>query len=61
MREGQGGAQRSSHFLSIPLCPEHHRGETGFHGLGRRAFEARYKLSELDLLDMTLEAMEKSR
>jgi len=33
----------------IPLCPEHHRGNTGVHGLGRKAFEAKYELSEEDL------------
>jgi hypothetical protein len=33
----------------IPLCPEHHRGNTGIHGLGRKAFEAKYELSEEDL------------
>lgn len=33
----------------IPLCPEHHRGNTGIHGLGRKAFETKYELSEEDL------------
>lgn len=53
-REGQGGAERASDWLVIPLCYEHHQGQSGFHGLGTRAFEARYKLSEMDLLAMTL-------
>ena len=57
LREGQGAAQRGSDFTSIPLCPEHHRGASGLHGLGTRGFYARYKLSELDLLAMTLEAL----
>lgn len=54
IREGQGAAQRASDYLTVPLCPEHHRGSGGVHGLGRRGFEARYKISELDLLAMTI-------
>lgn len=57
IREGQGMSQRASDYLVIPLCQEHHTGLSGFHGLGMRAFEARYKLSELDLLAMTLERL----
>lgn len=56
-REGQGAAQRASDWLAIPLCPEHHRGASGLHGLGTRGFAARYKLDELDLLAMTIEAL----
>jgi hypothetical protein len=40
-------------FLTIPLCPEHHQGATGFHGLGERAFNRTYKTSERRLLGMT--------
>ena len=58
IREGQGAAQRASDLLTAGLCPEHHRGGTGLHGLGVKAFERTYKLSELDLLAMTLEALE---
>ena len=57
IREGQGMSQRASHFLTIPLCPEHHRGNNGIHGLGAREFERRYKLDELDLLAMTIEGL----
>ena len=38
----------------IPLCPEHHRGNTGIHGMGRKAFERHYQLSEEDLLEKCL-------
>ena len=41
-----------SDYAVVPLCPEHHRGATGVHGLRRRGFEARYKLSDTDLLAM---------
>lgn len=53
-REEQGGAQRADDLLVIPLCPEHHRGPSGFHGLGKQAFIARYGVDELDLLAMAL-------
>jgi hypothetical protein len=39
----------------IGLCPEHHRGNTGIHGLGRKGFEARYGIDEQALLELTLE------
>ena len=57
IREGQGMAQRASDWLVVPLCPEHHQGQSGLHGLGTRGFEARYRLSELDLLAATIEAL----
>lgn len=50
-------AAARSDFLTAPLCPEHHQGATGFHGLGQRAFERTYKLTEADLLAMTIEAL----
>ena len=27
----------------IPLCPEHHRGNNGVHGMGRKAFERKWQ------------------
>lgn len=57
VREGQGMSQRASDFLVIPLCREHHQGDTGIHGLGTKAFERTYNLTELDLLAMTLAAL----
>lgn len=58
LRDGYGTAERASHFETIPLCPEHHRGATGFHGLGCRAFEARYSVTERELLEATLQDIE---
>lgn len=43
-------------WLVIPLCPEHHRGATGVHGLHRRGFETMWKASQDDLLGWTNEA-----
>lgn len=52
-----GDTADRSDWLTIPLCPEHHRGGTGFHGLGERAFNSRYKTSEIKLLAQTLELL----
>jgi hypothetical protein len=30
----------------IPLCREHHRGDTGVHGLGAKGFEKRYGITQ---------------
>jgi hypothetical protein len=42
----------------IPLCPEHHRGNTGIHGMGRKAFEKEYKVTEEQLLELTEKLIE---
>jgi hypothetical protein len=55
VREGQGMAQRAQNWLAIPLCPTCHVGSQGIHG-DRRLMKAR-KLDEMDLLAMTIEAM----
>lgn len=56
-----GDSSERSDFLVIPLCPEMHRGATGFHGLGEREFNRRYKTSELHLLAETLRLLETRR
>lgn len=58
-RGAAGGGQKASDWLVIPLCPEHHRGNSGLHGLGSGGFFTRYKLTEWDLLAMTLETLAK--
>lgn len=50
LRHGMGMGQRNNNATVIALCPEHHRGATGYHGLGRRAFERMYGVTELELL-----------
>lgn len=50
---------RDSDFAAVPLCHEHHQGANGIHGLSRSGFERRYKLSELDLMKLTLKLLEK--
>lgn len=56
IRAGQGWG-RSSHFDAIPLCPEHHRGRTGVHGLGTKGFVKHYGFTEQELLDEVRELL----
>ena len=37
----------------IGLCREHHRGNTGVHGLGAKGFEKHHQIGQEDLLKMT--------
>lgn len=50
-RRGAGMGQRASHMDVIPLCPEHHVGATGLHGLGVKGFSKHYGFDEADLLE----------
>ena len=58
MKLGTGASDRASDFLTIALCQEHHVGANGVHTLKEKGLRLRYNLSEIDLLAMTLEAME---
>ena len=44
----------------IGLCPEHHRGNTGIHGFGRKGFERTYNLTENTLLEETKHLLKKA-
>lgn len=50
-RTGTGAGRRASHFDVLPLCFQHHRGNVGIHGMGRKAFEKYYGITEMELLD----------
>jgi len=39
------------HPLSSHLCPEHHRGNTGVHGLGHKGFANKWGVTEEELLE----------
>lgn len=52
-RKGTGMGQRAAHRDAIPLCPEHHRGNTGIHGLGVKRFSFVYGFDEADLVAET--------
>ena len=54
---GLGMGVRNSHDNVIPLCPEHHRGTTGYHGLGRKAFERKYGVTEQELQQLVEELL----
>jgi hypothetical protein len=59
-RAGTGAGRRSSHWETIPLCPEHHRGTTGLHGLGTKGFAKHWGFDEVDLLKETIELLTKT-
>ena len=59
-RRGTGMGQRASNLDVIPLCPEHHRGNTGLHGLGTKGFAKHYGYDEADLLADTNSLLELS-
>ena len=58
-KAGKGIGQRAGHDQAIPLCPEHHRGATGLHGLGTRGFAKRWGFDEDDLLQDVRDAIGK--
>lgn len=54
-RDGMGVGMKAEHENVIPLCYPHHRTDIGFHGMGKRAFEAEYKVTERELIQETKE------
>ena len=50
----EGGWGKGGYMTLIPLCAEHHRGNTGFHGLGSKGFVKHYGITQQELLDWTL-------
>lgn len=48
-------AGKRSNAPVIGLCPFHHRGNGGIHGMGRKAFERQYQITEEELLAKTEE------
>ena len=61
LRTGVGMGKRASHLDAIPLCAEHHRGNSGIHGMGRKAFERHYGLTERELLAKTKAQLEQRK
>lgn len=55
LREGQGKGRRASDFLTIPACPDCHRGPQGIHG--DRTYLRIAKCGELDLLADTIQML----
>ena len=56
-RGGMGGWGKGNYKTLIPLCYEHHMGNTGVHGLGTKGFAAHYGFDESDLLADTLKQL----
>lgn len=48
-----------SDYATVALCHDHHQGPNGVHGLSRRGFEMRYRLSDIDLLALTTRALDR--
>lgn len=57
----EGGWGRGDYMTLIPLCVEHHRGRTGVHGAGTKAFGPLHGFTQRDLLDDTLRALKAQR
>lgn len=56
------GSGLRSDFSIAPLCAEHHRGKSGLHGMGTKAFCRLYRLpgeTEYGLLVWTAEQLER--
>lgn len=60
MRKGMGWG-KGDYTTLIPLCPEHHRGNTGVHGLGVKRFPKHYGFTEEDLLEDALRIAEQEK
>lgn len=50
-----GGWGKGNARTVMPLCIPHHRGREGIHGMGTKAFEAHYGITQRELLAWTLE------
>lgn len=48
-----GPADERDDTNQVPICTEHHTGANGVHGLHRREFAMRYRLSDLQMLAIT--------
>jgi hypothetical protein len=53
-----GGWGKGDYKTLMPLCPEHHIGKTGIHGMGTKAFERHYKVTQQELLQWALVQLE---
>ena len=52
------GAKRATSPI-LPLCPEHHRGNSGIHGLGVKGFQRKYEISCEELLEQVSQKLGK--
>ena len=54
-----GEASDRDDYALVALCPEHHQGATGIHGMHRRGFHRFWKTTDIQLLAWTQEALYK--
>ena len=54
----QGGWGKGNYLTLIPLCFEHHRGNSGVHGMGTKAFARHYGFTQNDLLQDALNLLQ---
>lgn len=45
--EHKGLGQKAPDDKTIPLCPNHHRGQQGIHTLGKRVWESKFGKQEI--------------
>ena len=57
VHEGVGLSQRASHFRVAALGRYHHQDKFNGVAMGTKAFYRRYRIEELDLVDMTVRAV----
>lgn len=60
-RGGRGGWGKGDYRTLLPLCAEHHRGDSGVHGMGTKAFARIYGFTEADLLDDALRLLKQKQ
>lgn len=53
-----GGWGKGNYKTLMGLCYEHHRGNTGIHGMGTKAFERYYNITQKELLQWVLERVQ---
>lgn len=53
-----GGWGKGDYMTLIPLCPKHHTGDSGVHGMGTKAFSRYYGFTQQDLLNDTLKELQ---
>lgn len=61
-RTGAGAARKNPDEDAISLCPEHHQyGPLSLHGMGRKAFERHWGVTEAELTESTRKRVQQLR
>lgn len=56
-RTGMGTGKRAGHGRTAPLCYHHHRGAAGIHALGRKAWERAHGVTEIEIIEETIQLL----